>query len=307
MALVKCPVCGTLASTKGDVCPVCGKPVSEILDELNRDDEVPATESTPEPVSIPTPLFHSYFPAPQPEPQPEPLSESLPEPLSLPELEEMEPQPDSQPKHQTNTDRPRKGLAPILLGILGVIALALSVALTITVRKSHDRQESINQLRREVSRVKNELSKTKNSLSQAQSEHRDFVSKVSDAYPLIINKVEISNKYMDGSIRDDFGSIIYSSNTMFLGPRITYDGLKIGNITLNVKFFRPNGELATGSSSPSGYSYSVERSIKEGDGQVEYLSSWGNDNPGLYWGRGYHRIEIWYGHVCLYTKSFYIY
>ena len=123
--------------------------------------------------------------------------------------------------------------------------------------------------------------------------------------PIIITDIEISNTYSDGSIETDYGNTIYSSDTRYLKPRITYTGIKTSeNITLSVKFYTPSG-LSTGSSSPYGCSYSYSMYVYSGENQ-ETLSGWGGSSAG-HWGRGSYRFEIWYENVCLKSKSFTIY
>lgn len=134
----------------------------------------------------------------------------------------------------------------------------------------------------------------------------DYQSKVSEAYPLIITKIEIGNEYYDGEMNDDFGEKIHSWETMYLTPRITYYGLKSStSIRLNVKLFDSDGVMHTGKTSPEGYSYADDISIDFGRNSC-VLSGWGNKNKGNY-KAGSYRIEIWYKAVCLKSFKFTIY
>lgn len=134
----------------------------------------------------------------------------------------------------------------------------------------------------------------------------NYQSKVSEAYPLIITKIEIGNMDYDGEMYDDFGEMILSWETMYLKPRITYYGLKSSsNIRLNVKLFDSDGVMYTGKSSPEGYSYADDISIDFGHNTC-VLRGWGN-KKGQYYKAGSSRIEIWYEDVCLKSFKFTIY
>lgn len=134
----------------------------------------------------------------------------------------------------------------------------------------------------------------------------NYQSKVSEAYPLIITKIEIGNMDDDGEMYDDFGEMILSRETMYLKPRITYYGLKSSsNIRLKVKLFNSDGVMHTGKSSPEGYSYADDISIDFGHNTC-VLSGWGKKDKGQY-KAGSSRIEIWYEDVCLKSFKFTIY
>ena len=137
-------------------------------------------------------------------------------------------------------------------------------------------------------------------------ELKDKIQKIGNKIPFIITDIQIGNTYKGGAIQTDYGQIIHSSNSMFLTPKITYDGIKPGDYTLYYKIFYPNGSLSTGKSSPSGYSCSDSIQITEGEDNHFLLLGWGNENKG-HWGRGKYRIEIWYNNSCLKSQTFTIY
>lgn len=123
--------------------------------------------------------------------------------------------------------------------------------------------------------------------------------------PIIIEDIEVGNESGDGTMETDYGRSIYSYSSMYLKPRIRYVGYKSESITLKVKLFNAYGNLSTGNSSPRGYSYSTDKYVYEGENTMS-LSGWGNSSRGN-WPSGKYRYEIWYGDVCLATKSFTIY
>ena len=140
---------------------------------------------------------------------------------------------------------------------------------------------------------------SENELTDTQT-HLETISKFS---PLIITDIEMGNCYNDGTIETQPGSTIYSSNTMFLTPRLKYVGVKDGaDITLSVKLFGPNGKISTGETSPSGYSYSDNLKVSSGENS-KYFGSWGNETKG-YWPAGTYRIEVWYDGRILAEKTF---
>lgn len=138
------------------------------------------------------------------------------------------------------------------------------------------------------------------------SQYETLKSQVGNAYPLIISEIEIANSYRGGDIETDYGNTIYSSNTMYLKPRIKYYGISSGTKTLKIKWFKPDGSMSTGTSSPYGFSQSDSHYIYSGADNSITLSGWGNENKG-HWRSGSYRIEIWYENTCLKSKSFTIY
>ncbi|MBR2192338.1 MAG: hypothetical protein IJ910_03390 [Bacteroidaceae bacterium] len=134
-----------------------------------------------------------------------------------------------------------------------------------------------------------------------ESEFRSFKSSLSSTIPLLITDIEIANVYYNGSIETNYGDYIYSYNTMYLKPKITYTGIRTGeSITLNVRLY------GSGNSSPTKYIFSNSMIVYSGEGNTYELTGWGGSNKG-YWSRGSYRYEIWYGSVCLGSKTFTIY
>ncbi len=101
-----------------------------------------------------------------------------------------------------------------------------------------------------------------------------------------------------------YGSSLTANEIKYLSPRIHYDGrlMQSRNITVNVKIYRPDGTLMSGSSSPDGYSYSANINVVPGMGNSTVVSAWGNSAGGTY-SPGLYNVEIWYGERMLYSKS----
>ncbi|MEE1001043.1 MAG: TIR domain-containing protein [Bacteroidales bacterium] len=117
--------------------------------------------------------------------------------------------------------------------------------------------------------------------------------------------IEIGNTYKGGKIQTDYGQTIYSSETMYLMPRIRYKSYANRSYTFDVKWINPDGSIRRGDSSPAGYSQSFPYSLSYGEGN-KYLYGWGNEPKG-YWEAGRYAIEIWCEGTLLKRKEFTIY
>ena len=171
---------------------------------------------------------------------------------------------------------------------------------TISIRndsiKSKDSQ--ITNLHRDIHNLNVRLNNEREQREKAENEYSSFKSLFSSEIPILISDMEIANVYNDGSVETNYGSSIYSSNTMYLKPRITYTGIREGeSITLYARLYGTSGTLQTGNSSPSGYTFSNSMTISGGEGNTYELSGWGSSSKGN-WSRGSYRYE---------AKSFNIY
>ena len=143
-------------------------------------------------------------------------------------------------------------------------------------------------------------------LTDKLSEQESKFYSIKNTFPINITNIEIGNAYQDGTIETKYGSTLYSSNTMFLKPRITYTGINTGSsIKLKIKWYTPNGTLSTGEKSPSGFSQEASLYVYSGS-NTKTLSGWGSANKG-HWSSGTYRIEVWYNDVCIKSKTFRIY
>lgn len=121
--------------------------------------------------------------------------------------------------------------------------------------------------------------------------------------PFIITKLEVANTDENSNIIQDYGETIWDYKTKYLTPRITVKPFKsTGTYTIYVKLYK-DGSLRTGTSSPSGYSYSSKVTISGNSSQVFTLSGWGSKTAG-HWSTGEYRFEIWYDDYCIGSKTF---
>ena len=175
-------------------------------------------------------------------------------------------------------------------------------------RDINSKDSQIYYLQRDLSTAKDSLSELEEQIASLNNELSNLQSALSDIksiFPLVINRIEMGNVYDGGTIETDYGNTIYSSNTMYLKPKIYYTGLNAESITLDVKLINPNGVLSTGSKSPDGYSFSYSVNVSKGTNSV-ILSGWGGDDKG-HWSSGTYRLEVWYRGVCLKVHKFKIY
>lgn len=155
--------------------------------------------------------------------------------------------------------------------------------------------------------IEEQYEQIKEQYEQIENEYDSFKSLLSSRIPILITNIDIANVDNNGTIETGYGNRIYSSNSMYLRPRITYTGINTEkNITLYLRLYNSSGTLCAGQSSPNGYTFSSNMTVMSGENNTCSFSGWGNSNKG-YWSSGSYRYEIWYGNVCLGSKSFSIY
>lgn len=124
----------------------------------------------------------------------------------------------------------------------------------------------------------------------------------SSGMPFSFNSADISNVKRDGAVITSYGSTIYSKDTRYLKPRINLNVTTGGRYDIYTKMYNAAGALATGSNSPSGYSYMDTVTMESGNHSYE-LSGWGADTDG-HWGKGTYRFEFYYNGNLIGSKSF---
>lgn len=228
-------------------------------------------------------------------------------------------------KEQCNQiERQKKQYKTVI--ILFLLLLIGGVITAVSISKKNDNinslQDDVESLNFTIERLNMEIqnkteslaimTENKNRLEQTVQQKNNEIDKLeSDIgnigchYPIVINKVEIANVDYSYNVQTDYGRTIYSSQTMFIRPKVYYTGVSNGSHVLKVKFFTPDGLLSRGDSSPSGCSYSESHYVYLGENTLE-LNGWGGSTRG-HWKSGTYRIEIWYNDVCLKATTFNIY
>lgn len=121
----------------------------------------------------------------------------------------------------------------------------------------------------------------------------------------VIYSIEIRNEPLTGDPITDYGETIYSSETMYLMPRIRYKSYANRSYKFYVKWIKPDGSISRVDSSPAGYTSSKHYSLSYGEG-IRTLDGWGKDRKG-FWPAGDYAIEIWCEGTLLKRKEFRIY
>lgn len=142
-----------------------------------------------------------------------------------------------------------------------------------------------------------ELDKAASQLKSAYAEWEQ-----SSSAPITYVSAEVANAKSDGSIATDYGMTIYAYKSMYLQPRITLDIKTAGSYDIFIKMYNADGNLTTGSNSPSGYSYKYKINATTGTHTYE-LTGWGSETPG-HWKAGNYRFEFYYDGELLGTKYF---
>lgn len=151
-----------------------------------------------------------------------------------------------------------------LLAIIGIIAFGHNI---LTLRgEVEDKESIIVEKNGKIESLEKDMSKkeaTINSLKRDIASKDALISK-RDSFmlgfasltpcPIAISDIEIKNE------DQEYGATIYSSNTTYIYSRMSVHSLIDGAVDIYVKFVTPYG-LSTGSSSPSGYSYTSTASL----------------------------------------------
>ncbi|MDR1169982.1 MAG: hypothetical protein LBK97_04015 [Prevotellaceae bacterium] len=181
--------------------------------------------------------------------------------------------------------------------------------LTDTVNKN---QEELGKLMAELEKENNRLKSENKQLANKANENPSKLDKQADPVnpanelketsTIKITRIELSNYNKDGSIIDDFGSVLHSSKVRYLLPKIHFTNqLKKGktfNFTIN--YYDSQGKLKSGASANEKCTSENYISTAAKDA---ILSMCGNDSDG-YWSAGAYTVEIWSEGVCLGSEKF---
>ncbi len=211
------------------------------------------------------------------------------------------------------TSKPKRGRTAIWIAVILALLLAGSITGGYYLSQDNDHTKAglkdansqILELQKENARLKIQLDTTKQSLFREKGirqklEHENDTLRT--MFPLYITDMQIGNSDGSGKIVGAFGKDILAENSMFLMPRITYVGLKSGKCQLYVKLFDNEGNLVTGSNSPSGFSYVYKFDLELNEHTIQ-LSGWGGSDRGHFM-PGVYRYEVWLGEMCLRQKYF---
>lgn len=121
---------------------------------------------------------------------------------------------------------------------------------------------------------------------------------------LKINKIAFGSEDADGNINVKIGETLYEGEVKYLIGNMYYEGLYSNEqkVTLYIRMFLSSGSLDSGSSSPAGFTYKRDVTIKPGT-NVYKITGWGNKN-GTTYKKGKHKYEIWLDGEKIYETTF---
>lgn len=204
----------------------------------------------------------------------------------------------------------KKGRGARILIALLFLLLAASVAAGYFLFKDSgtakaglkDANGQIAALQKEINDLKTQLDTTTQNLYRERSARAKLQydnDTLKTLFPLHVTTLEVANADGRGNSISAYGKDISASSSMYLMPRITYMGLKVGEtIELMVRLYDKDGKLVTGSNSPDGYSYSCKIGPIMPNENTVALSGWGGADKG-HFKPGNYRYEVWYNDMCL--------
>lgn len=209
----------------------------------------------------------------------------------------------------------RKGKrSRVLIGLLALLLVGSVAGGIFLFQDSDSAKSGLRKARKQISSLNKQLNnlRTENdtlSLTlQRERVMRTRLQQENDTLrtllPMHIAKIEVANADGNGNTISAYGKSIDASSSMYLMPRITYWGLKVGDkITLNVRLYDNEGKLVTGTTSPAGYSYSCKIEPIQPNMNTQSLSGWGGADKG-HFKPGTYRYEVWWEDMCLKQLSF---
>lgn len=107
-----------------------------------------------------------------------------------------------------------------------------------------------------------------------------------------ITKVEFANVDYDNNVIASYGAQLYQ-DTKYLKAKVDFkkNTEASDNVKIQIKILRPDGTVLKGGSSPAGYTFEQEVSLKGRNGRF-FTLGWGN-NEGTVYTEGIYTYEIW--------------
>lgn len=214
-------------------------------------------------------------------------------------------------EYTATSDEPRKGKrwTKILVALLLLLLVGSTAGAYFLLKDSgsakadlKDANGQITALQREVNGLKSQLDTTSQSLYReriARTKLQLENDTLKTLFPLYISTLEVANADGKGNSISSYGKDISASSSMYLMPRITYLGMKVGDtIELMVRLYDHENKLVTGANSPAGYSFSCKVGPIMPNENTVSLSGWGGADKG-HFKPGTYRYEVWYNDMCL--------
>lgn len=97
-------------------------------------------------------------------------------------------------------------------------------------------------------------------------------------------------------------STFIRGDVRYIGLNLKIDAFDNQTVKFYLKYIQPNGTIKTGTSSPEGFSFTIDRIIYPLKDIIS-LSGWGNSESSIY-DVGRHYIEVWIDNSMIFRKSF---
>lgn len=88
----------------------------------------------------------------------------------------------------------------------------------------------------------------------------------------------------------------------YIGLNLKIEAFDNQTVKFKLKYIQPNGTIKTGTSSPEGFSFTIDKTIYPFS-EIINLSGWGSSESSSY-DVGTHHIEVWIENSMIYRKSF---
>lgn len=192
-------------------------------------------------------------------------------------------------------------LSFIILGC-GVGLFFLNDNLNSTRVELRQANSTIDNKNSEISNLNSTIKSKNEEIKLEKERYSNLESEIASIAPFVITGVEIGSTYKGGGMETDFGSTLYRNRARYLTPKIYFRSFVYGSYIIKTKWYRPNGSLITGVSSPNGYSQTRSYYFSKGRNYLQ-LEGWGYESPGN-WNTGTHKLEIWCNDKCVFIKTF---
>lgn len=189
-----------------------------------------------------------------------------------------------------------------------ILSVILLIGAIVAIASISGKNREIEERNGKIESLESDIDSKNSRISNLQQDYNSLENKydnVISTYPFEIRDIKIGIVDYNDNIETDYGYTLYDYNTMYLKPKIYYNGFVSGSREIKIKWYTPSGEIKRGTSSPIGYSTSESVYFYTGSNEAT-LTGWGNSTRG-HWSSGTYRIEIWYNNMCLKSKTFTIY
>ncbi len=245
-----------------------------------------------------------------------------------------------------NSNEPQKSSnwKKIVFIIIGIIAGILAVWLIMKIKAAHDHEyaylRACSKVEETIADLKNNTKPVETLLEEYETaddllwvdiyDYEDEYKKFSSVYnrfevleddlfdayydfresypPIIVKNIQFQNTTRSGIVIDDVGSTLYASKIQYLCVRLSVIDMRgSGDYTFSVKIYMDGVLSRNNSTSPSGYTYEIKKTLQNCGSVVEIDGrGWGNEDGDAYKNVDNVRWEIWYNDKKLAEQTIYL-